>query len=324
MAETCRVCSADITKRMVETATACEYKGGSSTHAAVGTSMHPLRLPSVSESGLMSSGLRNIPCMRSDSIATTFAAILHSVKNLGSFVHLVRQGDIDPRDLIEVSNAVLGERVCLVAEIREGENGTSPLHRLHTNVLGEAAEMTEEKMLRVFLQTQAASSSAVFYWSESVLSYSVVLNQLPSTVWAVYSKGSARRDDGHVKMQTLQINSKSKVRVLPFFYPLPQTNPMMVMGQGGADRVSWNDLEVDMAALCDPVVQRVYCSRMPSARCYCCQYLVNLHREVHADDGCPAERLSRLRLSKKFWQNVSSGKGRGPRGIPQGAVQPGV
>lgn len=301
----------------MEVASLCKYEGGQYTHAAAGTSMCPLSLPSVPESGLMSSGLHNTPCIRNDSIASTLVAILHSVKKLGAFVHIVREGEVNVQCLIDISRTAVGSKVCMAVEVSKEQEGGSPMHKLHTSVNDEPMEMSEEKALCTILKLQRASSTMVLYWSETLLGYSVVLNQSPSVMWAVYTSRSRAQDESSGGMQALQMSLGCVTRVLPCFYQGQEGYSMVVMGQGGTDRVPWDDLEVDMAALCDPVVQRIYCSRMPSGRCYCCQYMLNLHQEVHSEGKPLIESSTKLRLSKKFWQNTKSKDDRSHRAALQ-------
>lgn len=304
------MCSVEKISRLIERAAGCKYEGGCHTHAAAGTSMHPLSLPSAPEHGLMSSGVHNYPCTRNESMESTLMALLHSVKNLGSFIHIVKEGDADVMALMSVSRAVVGDKACMVFEVHGDRDDGSSSHRLYTETTGVYTSVTEDEALETLLRVQRASRAMVFYWSAAVLGYSVVLNQPSTAMWAVHARLPLPGERKQKVMHMLHTGSRSVTRVLPCFYPKPRDEAMMIMGQGGSSRVLWDDLEVGMEALCDPVVQRIYCSRAPSGRCYCCQYMVNLHQEIHSGNDIIEEEPVKLRLSKKFWQKTDSRDGR--------------
>lgn len=74
-------------------------------------------------------------------------------------------------------------------------------------------------------------------------------------------------------------------RVVPSFYSGVDEGEMMIMGQGGSNAASWGDLEVEMSARCEPLIQRVYYSSASTGRCFYCQYIVNLHEKVYSAVG---------------------------------------
>lgn len=324
MAKTCSMCEDPLTKVTVEIASKCKYTGGKHTHAAAGTSLFPVNLPSAPEFGLMNVARYNEPCRMGNSMTSTLIAVLHSVKKLGSYIHLIKGKDIDPFRVMRVCKAVAPSRVCLVLSITEGAGPHEPSHTLYSTATQEGKLVSEEKALSVLLSVQRASSSMVFYWSEASLGYSVVLNQSPGAMWTVYMPGESCEKDAYTKIRMVQADSRCVTRVLPCFYGGSGTTQMMVMGRGGTDEVSWRDLEVGMAALCEPVIDRTYCSSTPTGRCFCCQYMVNLHEEVHTGGRPVKEKASKLRLCDKFWQKTKTGDTRKYAGKGKGAVRTGV
>lgn len=61
---------------------------------------------------------------------------------------------------------------------------------------------------------------------------------------------------------------------------------------------------VDAVALSTLPVRRVHAAISSSGRCFCCQYLVNLHRALHSPGGKLREERIRIELEPRFWQNT--------------------
>jgi len=280
------------------------YEGGRATHAAACTSLSPVSLPSALESGLAGSECFNEPCTRGDSTVCTLVAVLYSVRRLGAVIHLTAVGGMDPATLMNISKAVSPEKTCIVLSLVEHEDDPVATYEIYTSAGSGPVEVREERAISTLLSIQRASSSVVFYWSDIVLGYSAVLNQSPGAMWAIHVSSENPSTSEHRVSRVIRTDLSSARRVLPCFYRRSGGEEMIVMGRGGMGRISWDDLWVGMAALCESTVRRIYCSGTPNGRCFCCQYVVNLHEEVHSERTIPAEGTIKLRLSRKFWQNT--------------------
>lgn len=310
MEGTCSMCREPVLRDMVSLAGRCRYGETGATHAAVGTSLCPVTLPLVSSSGLMGAGGSNTPCTGGDSATCTLTAVLHSVKKPGVFIHLTEGGAEHAGFILNISKGVRPGRLCVVVDMPPGRAEGEPDFTVFSSGLEGASGMREREVLAMLLRLQSASPSVIFYWSPRLLGYSVVLNQCLDSTWIVYVSNRSETDSAHRSMQAVQTSSPADLRVLPCFYSSALGGEMIVVGAGGTHGLRWNDLEVEMSALCEPVVQRVYCARAPTSRCFCCQYMLNLHNEIHGGGEALQESTCKVRLHKKFWQNVKR-RGRG-------------
>ena len=118
----------------------------------------------------------------------------------------------------------------------------------------------------------------------------------------VYVLNRFATDDVHKAMQVTHASSGASA--VPCFYSEVGARNMAIIGKGGNSKATWSDLEVEMSAPCDAVIQRVYCSKAPTGRCFCCQYIVNLHEEIHSGRKHTEEETSKVKLCKKFQQNT--------------------
>jgi hypothetical protein len=297
----CSMCESPLLRGALQVASECSYKRGEATHAASGTSLSGVKLPYASRFSLVGTGCDNEPCKRGDSTVCTLAAVLHSVKKTGVYIHLMEESEGSPDVVMEVTESMTS-RFCVVVVFHSAASivGTSCV--VHTGSMETGLEIQEEEVLSMLTRLQSASSSTVFYWSPRSLGYSSVLSQSPESSWIAYMSSNLREGDVHKGMQ--MIYASPGLKAFPCFYRDTKRGEMAVVGKGGSCRTAWNDLEVEMSALCDTVAQRVYCSSAPTGRCFCCQYIINLHEQIHSGHKGGAEETFKVRLCKKFQQNT--------------------
>lgn len=296
------MCSQPYTAAILRDALECEYKGSKEVHAAVGTSLNPPLLPSVPSYSIVGSGYESSPCTRVDSVATTLTAMLYSVKKIKVFIHLMSDRGPTLEDVAMVSRGVVPGSITIASMMYRHRDGEMRHWVTH---LGGLEEIGECKFLSICMALQRATRCMVFYWSAESMGYSNILNQSSDTLWARMMTTGGEVERSLESTFDMRCDPSSGLRYMPAFHTNNNADGVVAMGRGGTGSIRGVDLRVGALALCRPVTYRVYSSRSPSGRCFCCQYIVNVHQEIHRGDKPRKEVWSTVELTEKFHQNTT-------------------
>lgn len=303
----CALCSDPVLADSISRAEGCRFRGNQDSYAALETHLNPVSLPSTPETSFMGSSFDRAPCVIGDSIICTVLAVCNSLKDIGLFVHVVDEGYTGAQDLVEVTERSSDGRACVVLSISYPTADGVRAYTLYSSTSPEGVVMREDAAMGMVTSLQRASRNIVWYWSAELLGYSCVLNNCAESMWALnFTPVCVNRDTTDFKPM-VPSGERKNLRVLPFFYCSAESPSMVVMGSGGASMSCGDDLAVELTALSRTIVDRAYCSTTSSGKCFCCQYICNIHSERHSRRH--GSRLTlKLKLTEQFWQKTKGSK----------------
>jgi hypothetical protein len=305
------VCGLCLNPSLSETllkAEACVYRGGHAPYAALETHLHPVSIPSVTQNSFMGSATDVSPCCACDSVASTILAVCNSVKKLNYMVHIVRSGELEPRELAEMTSCCMGGKECVVLSVPRVDESGAPF-LLSSSSAAEDVRVSEDSAMRLLLRMTSAFDGVIWYWSADLLGYSYILNVDEKSMWMASVRSPDHGRSSENQKMVMPSSEKHTIRVLPFFYSSKSSPVAVVMGTGGTTGVCKADLAVEMYALSRSVVDRAYSSTTSTGRCFCCQYLDNIHSTFHSSVATSSNVTHRLTLSKQFRQRTKSYNG---------------
>lgn len=182
------------------------------------------------------------------------------------------------------------------------------------------SEKKKDKKCKVLVLYGKAITIAEFLASHQGLSESGV-NTIPADIEAEYqveskaemiSSTADKPYDARLCGMTLGVGARrAGGRLVPFFNTSLISPRVVVCGQGFDAGNRGGDPEVDAIALSALPLRRVHTAVSSSGRCFCCQYIVNLHRALHRPEAkSNGERLE-LELEPRFWQNIDTSSATG-------------
>lgn len=239
-----------------------------------------------------------------DEICSTILSVLHSSSRVGLVVHIVDSHGPSPEVLIRSTKAA-GSPTCVVLSmgnprIRNGANNIS----LHTDDNPEGVEMDEGRAIHTIVSIKRACDCLVWYWTLDGLGYATVFNQDDNVRWVVTLFPDTQPDTPLYGIGPHGSSTSNTIRVLPFFYTTPSSPTIAVMGRGFSTHMCGDDLKVELLALSRLSINRVYRSRASTGRCFCCQYLINIHDKLHVHEGHKENHSISLRLEPSFRQRM--------------------
>lgn len=300
--ESCALCCGTALSESLLKTEACKFEGGLDQYAALETHLLQPSLPSAPASSFMGSAVDRKSCKAGSSMVCTVAAVCYSLRNLGHVVHIVQGEQVDIVELIETTVASSGGRECVVVSVSAGTAGASIQHTIYSSLVLEGRAVTEDLAMKTVLSLQSTSRGLVWYWSAGLLGYSYILNSDESSMWALSSGSLEYTQELCTSKVTLPSSAKQNFRVLPFFYCDSEPLSFVVMGTGGVSGFCRDDLTVEAAALSRLLANRAYSSVASTGRCFCCEYMTNLHAEFHKKGRNNTTETHRLKLSRQFWQ----------------------
>lgn len=297
---------------MLEQASDCKYNGANDSFAASQSMLDNLILPCVPLHSPALCQTANVPCCNAgvSELYATVVSVVQSKPEVQFVVHITDIHGPDPNTLLSLTEAcgsyISCVFVCMGAtEAREETSAVTV--RIHSN--GESVDMMEADAIRLILETSKCCDSMMWYWTPESLGYSVIFNQELRTTWVVVLPPGVTKS---APVYGVDVEGKGGVtsQVMPFFYTSLEHPTSAVMGKGFVPGVHRDDLAVELATLSKLPLSRVYSSKSSAGRCFCCQYLVNLHSRMHAKSSDTEHERIVLQLTPEFQQRTSHGSKR--------------
>lgn len=299
--ETCPACSADIPPERYDGAKNCIYEGSPEGYAATEPILSQMILPMSRHGSVMYSGSgRDQMCTSgTDSVSSTIEVISHSLKTVSVFVHITDSFGPPPPLLLSSTHAH-AEAPLVMCILIDNESGDGESVSVTTSVQ-PAPALTNMYVASEILHSLSSSlNMALWYWT-SPKNPNCTMLSVGSPSVCVQTCGPLGFEGSHV-FAPLVSRGEQKITVMPMFYTDRGKQTIVAVFNGPPDRFRHIDLGVDYQARSRAVIDRVYDTSCSSGRCFCCQYMINLHRRTQ---GRLPERVGaqRLELSQMFIQN---------------------
>jgi hypothetical protein len=244
------------------------------------------------------------PCRVGDSVVSTILAVCNSVKNLSYIMHIVKEGDFDCNELVEITSRCFGGKECIVLSVSAEDTTKERSFNLSSSSHSGKVTVDESSAMKILLKTASVFRGVVWYWSTDLLGYSYILNADKKSMWIANIDFQELDCKAHETRIVTPSAEKQSIRILPFFYSDPTAPRVAMMGTGGTTGLCKTDLTVEIAALSRNAIDRAYCSAVSTSRCFCCEYIDSIHSTFHTNVVPNADVRYNLKLSKQFRQKV--------------------
>jgi hypothetical protein len=171
----------------------------------------------------------------------------------------------------------------------------------------QGKDFKESDAILLLRSVSPSNDSLYWYWSSDATGYTSIFNQEPSSVWFLTLPSSEEKDESTPLYGTsIRLGrERTTTKLMPFFYTNPAAPTSLLISQGVNTSVQGDDQKVEIAALCETTICRVYQSKASTGRCFCCQYIVNLHDKISGKSTPEEQLFQKLKLEKKFQQKMS-------------------
>jgi len=262
-------------------------------YAAVESMLSSAAVPSVTRGSMKPcSGGTVKKCLQEmDDLIPTIMVLLEPYKLSTMIVHVVEDSSPSPPELCAVSKAMLPQALCVVASVERGDKGIV-LYTEH-----DISTVHASKALEILGSMSSVENSVTWYWSPKTLNYSSLFQRGTLGAWMYTLR--ERHDEAH----PLYESKEGCTRVVPFFYTGVDRPTCVVVNKGVPTMVPGDDLSVELMALSRLPIHRVHRTGVSSGRCFCCQYLINLHSRA-SGEARQGEAVQTVRLEKEFFQRM--------------------
>lgn len=301
------MCAVAATKEMLERADTCKVHGCTDSYAASQSLLDNMILPSVTTDSMMYTS--DEPAERCsagcDEVRSTILSVVGSRKNTRLVVHIVDVHGPDPYTLMSTTESASGSISCVVVSVgdlrmRQDQQDMD----VYVSSSGEHRRMNEPDIMRMISRVSGTCETLIWYWTLDALGYGAILNQGETVHWAITLFPDVQLHSPLCGVEPNPSGTSHPIRVLPFFYTSHRSPTVAVMGRGFSTAMRGDDLKVELLALSRLAISRVYGSRASTGRCFCCQYIVNLHNKYHQEEPDSQDRKLTLRLEKGFQQRM--------------------
>jgi hypothetical protein len=175
---------------------------------------------------------------------------------------------------------------------------------VYVSSAGRYRKMDEADVMRMVSRVSATCETLIWYWTLDALGYGAIFNQGDTVRWAITLFPDAQMHSPLCGVEPDPTGTNHPIRVLPFFYTSHRSPTVAVMGKGFSTTMRGDDLKVELLALSRLAISRVYGSRASTGRCFCCQYMINLHKQYHLEESSNRDKRLTLRLERGFQQRM--------------------
>lgn len=301
------MCEHELTRSVVGAAERCRCRVNSFSYAASQSMLDNMILPTVGmDSPVYSIPASNGVCSEGrDEICSTVMAIVSSMSDLRLIVHIVDSHGPHPHVLMDVTESSSSPATCMVMSVGNPRAGGSPEGvSLYAKSNTDGKQMSESSAIQAISSISKVCNTLFWYWTLDATGYTAVFNQQQGTRWVITLFPDAQPNAPLCGVTPGESSNGSLVRVLPFMYTSHESPTVAVMGEGFSGGICGDDLKVELMALSQLAISRVYRSRASTGRCFCCQYIVNAHGRLHTDAKAKETDRKTLRLEKKFQQRM--------------------
>lgn len=301
------MCTDGVVREILERAGSCKVHGCADSYAASQSLLDNMILPSVTTDSMMytSSEPAEKCTMGCDEVCSTVVSIVGSRANTGLVVHVVDRHGPDPHMLVQITEASRKSVTCVVVSMGDPrmQPGAQEVGVYTASAQGQV-KMSEADAIRMVSAIARASETLIWYWTLDALGYAAVFNQGSTVHWAITLFPGTQLHTPLCGVEPDPNKSGHPMRVLPFFYTSHSSPTIAVTGKGFNATTHGDDLKVELLALSRLAAGRVYGSRASTGRCFCCQYIINLHERSHSEVVHQGHKRLTLRLEKGFQQRM--------------------
>lgn len=296
------MCECEDVRKCIRAAEVCNFPYSKTSHAASETVLNPPTLPCTDFGGMMGAmrGQSSKCESGNDELVATLLATCYSLRSADCLVHIVDSENHDAELILSVSVSVLELCPVLVLSVRDMKDGKQEMIvRTSSNPAGfTCTESLALMSIRAFI---AGGKPVLWYWSPDVLGYASIMSQSPDSSWVYTLPNDTKKGS---LTYGICVEGGGYTKLMPFFYTRMEDPTVLLFNTGFNTKIYSDDLKVDAVALSRPVVSRVYMSRSSENRCFCCQYIWNVHSMIRGSEALQTKESVSLRLSRKFRQSI--------------------